>query len=159
VGLSEGNRCKEHSDYGSITLLLQDATGGLEVFDEHSGGWEAVPGEETRRDEAPRQAPTLILNAGSLLSLATNGAIKATKHRVPGPASIASRTDPAELRRAAAVSRHSLAFFVDPDATLRLELEARSGGEAAQGISVAEYVAWRCGKGDGVAYHPGEETS
>lgn len=159
VGRTQGERCKEHSDYGSITLLLQDTTGGLEVFDEASGSWEPVP-----HDTCEGGAPSLVINAGSLLSLTSNGAIKATKHRVPGPSSLASHTDVAELRHAASVTRHSLAFFVDPDTTLRLNLGAASGETCESGgpstpvggLSVAEYVAWRCGLGDGVAYHPGE---
>jgi len=35
------NRCKEHSDYGTITLLSTDGVSGLELF--HKGQWLHVP--------------------------------------------------------------------------------------------------------------------
>ena len=36
-----GNRCKEHSDYGTLTLLLNDGIGGLEAYVDKQ--WKAVP--------------------------------------------------------------------------------------------------------------------
>ena len=36
-------RCGEHSDYGSITLLIQDDLGGLEVKSVNHGWIEATP--------------------------------------------------------------------------------------------------------------------
>mmetsp|Transcript_12813 Transcript_12813/g.40416 ORF Transcript_12813/g.40416 Transcript_12813/m.40416 type:complete len:349 (-) Transcript_12813:118-1164(-) len=141
-----GNRCKEHSDYGTITLLSTDGTPGLEIWDDAESKWTPIP---------EVAAGTMILNAGSLLSGWTRGAIRATLHRVAGPASLHSGSSAEQLRRAAAEDRYSLAFFVDPDPELRLtDVE---GGDAPGGV--ADYVRWRCGAaGEGVSFAPGEEA-
>lgn len=151
VSGEQGNRCKEHTDYGSITLLLQDEVGGLEVLDEPTGTWMPVPHEPG----------CLILNAGSLLSLATAGAVKATKHRVVGPSSADSGTAPDVRLRAAACARHSIAFFVDPDASFKAGLQLGPSAARAEvaDMTTAEYVQWRCGGGgSGVAFDPGEAS-
>lgn len=40
-------RCGEHADYGTITLLLQDAIGGLEVKSVGEGWIQATPVEDS----------------------------------------------------------------------------------------------------------------
>jgi len=76
-----GPRYGEHTDYTGYTLLLQDdadageaGAGGLEVL-LRTGEWHAV-------------APTpgaLVVNAGDLLEVWTNGRWRSTVHRVAGP--------------------------------------------------------------------------
>lgn len=79
-----------HTDYGSITLLLQDDVGGLEVLD-GEGRWQP----------APRLDGALLINTGDLMERWTNGRFRSTRHRVQpllGPD-----------------DRYSIALFVDPD--------------------------------------------
>jgi isopenicillin N synthase-like dioxygenase len=79
----------EHQDYGFLTILAQDANGGLEVRSP-KGDLVAVP---------PRPQ-NFIINAGDMLSEITNGAIRSAPHRV--------------INRAG-VARYSIPFFFDPD--------------------------------------------
>jgi isopenicillin N synthase-like dioxygenase len=78
----------EHTDYGLLTILYQDASGGLEVY---SGG-EWLP--------APPREGTFICNIGDMLEKATGGLYKSTPHRV---------------RNVVARSRLSFPFFFDPN--------------------------------------------
>lgn len=63
----------EHTDYGLLTLLAQDDTGGLEV--EGPGGWEAV---------APSEG-VIVCNLGDMLERTTGGRYRSTLHRVRRP--------------------------------------------------------------------------
>jgi isopenicillin N synthase-like dioxygenase len=85
-----------HVDFSWITLLLQDATGGLSVCTPQ-GVW---------HDVEPL-AGTLVVNLGEILQFATRGYFLATPHRV------ISRTG----------SRLSLPFFLNPG--LRRDLAPR----------------------------------
>lgn len=79
-----------HTDWGGVTLLLQDATGGLEVRNV-SGQWvRATPIEGT-----------FVVNLGELLARWTNGLYQSNMHRVRNGSTN--------------VQRHSIAFFYDPD--------------------------------------------
>jgi isopenicillin N synthase-like dioxygenase len=80
----------EHSDYGNLTLLAQDATGGLEVRT-RDGSWMAVP----------PAAGTFVCNIGDCLMRWSNDVYVSTPHRVVNRA-------PRE--------RFSIAFFGDPNA-------------------------------------------
>jgi len=60
-----------HTDFGVLTLLCQDDTGGLQV-QTSDGDWVHAPPIED----------TLVVNVGDLLSRWTNGAYKSTPHRV-----------------------------------------------------------------------------
>lgn len=70
VGPDEIN-CGEHTDYGILTILMQDDIGGLEIYDDN-GQWIPVP---------PIPG-TFVINLGDMLEVWTNGMYKATKHRV-----------------------------------------------------------------------------
>ena len=83
-----------HSDWGSLTILYQDDTGGLEVIDRQSEQWTAVP-------VVPG---AYVVNIGDLMSVWTNGVWKSTKHRV--------RVPPPEKR---SIPRISIPFFHTPN--------------------------------------------
>jgi len=94
----------EHKDYGFLTILAQDTTGGLEV--RSPDGELAV---------APPRANSFIVNAGDMLSEVTAGAIRSAPHRV--------------INRAG-IGRYSIPFFYDPDFDARFDsLPQVSAGE------------------------------
>ena len=86
-------RAGEHSDYGSFTLLFQDAVGGLEVRNA-LGEW----------IEAPFIPETVLVNTGDLMQRWTNHVFCSTKHRVRIP-----------QEQKAKQSRYSIAFFCHPN--------------------------------------------
>ena len=79
----------EHSDYGFLTLLLQDHKGGLEARDWH---WEqgSSDSDEDGKDrsasegwiDVPPIEHTLVVNFGDALEHLTGGLVRATPHRV-----------------------------------------------------------------------------
>jgi isopenicillin N synthase-like dioxygenase len=79
-----------HTDYGLLTLLFQDAVGGLEVMTKQ-GDWVSV-------DYVPQ---AIVVNCGDLLELWTNGRYRSTPHRVQP--------------KTGGQARFSMAMFVDPD--------------------------------------------
>lgn len=79
-----------HADYGFITLLLQDAVGGLAVQPYGQDEWLPVEPLEG----------ALVVNLGEMLEVATNGYLMATIHRVTAPP--------------AGVDRYSVPFFYSP---------------------------------------------
>jgi isopenicillin N synthase-like dioxygenase len=84
----------EHTDYGLLTILIQDESGGLEL--RTRDGWIAVPADPD----------TLVCNLGDMLDRMTGGRYRSTPHRVHSPV---------------AGSRISCPFFFDPgwDARVR----------------------------------------
>lgn len=64
-------RAGKHTDYGSITLLFQDAVGGLQVRSPRGTWVDAKPIEGT-----------IVVNAGDLLARWSNGRIRSTEHQV-----------------------------------------------------------------------------
>jgi isopenicillin N synthase-like dioxygenase len=108
----------EHSDYGLLTILRQDATGGLEV--RTPDGW----------IDAPPIDGTFVCNLGDMLERMTGGRYRSTPHRVRTP----DRS-----------GRLSFPFFFDPswDAEVRpLPLGAGAPGDAGDrwdGASVFDF--------------------
>lgn len=89
-------RAGEHSDYGSITLLFQDARGGLQV---------KTP-SDTFVDATPIEG-TIVVNAGDLLARWSNDTIRSTVHRVVEP--------PLPPETGEHPARYSIAYFCNPN--------------------------------------------
>jgi len=77
-----------HTDFGVLTILMQDMQGGLQVLNT-TGDW----------IEAPPIQDTFVCNIGDLLEQWTNGRLTSTKHRV--------------INRAKS-ARYSIPIFCDP---------------------------------------------
>jgi isopenicillin N synthase-like dioxygenase len=85
-------RFAEHTDYGSITLIFQDETAGLEVCN-NAGEWIA----------APYLPGKVLVILGDLMQRWTNDQFPTTKHRVPLPCKFPSNP------------RYSIIYFESPD--------------------------------------------
>jgi len=86
-----------HTDWGGITLLLQDDTGGLEVRN-RDGDWLI----------APPVKDAFVVNIGDLLQRWTNDLYRSNMHRVLNGAG--ARRD-----------RYSVPFFYSPDYASKIE--------------------------------------
>lgn len=63
--------CGAHRDHGSLSLVVQDAAGGLEYVDD-GGEWRAVP----------PVAGSVLVNPGDMLARWTGGVARPARHRV-----------------------------------------------------------------------------
>ncbi|KAF2760751.1 putative gibberellin 20-oxidase [Pseudovirgaria hyperparasitica] len=86
--------CTPHTDSGILTLLHQDATGGLEVLNA-AGAW----------IQAPYVADSIVVNIGDLMARVSGGRFVATMHRVK--ASIRGQG-------VGRMGRFSVPFFFEP---------------------------------------------
>ncbi|MCV2402944.1 2OG-Fe(II) oxygenase [Marinomonas sp. C2222] len=88
--IEHDNGAGAHTDYGCVTLLLQDQIGGLQVRNRQNEWVDATPIENA-----------LVVNIGDLMQHWTNDEYVSTAHRVR-----ASMSDS---------HRYSFPFFVEPD--------------------------------------------
>lgn len=86
--------CGAHTDWGALTLLMQDGAGGLEVL-----------GADGRWIVAPPIAGSYVVNLGDLMQRWTNDRYRSTLHRVHSPAG----------RDGQAGERYSIAYFFEID--------------------------------------------
>ena len=114
-----------HTDFGFVTVLAQDDTGGLEVRGPN-GEW--LP--------APVIDGTFVINIGDAMARWTNERFASTPHRV--------------INRAPQRSRYSVPFFMDPgmhatiDALPGTVTDARP--RAFESVVYADYLMGRLGK-------------
>jgi len=98
----------EHTDYGLLTLLAQDDSGGLQVAT--PGGW----------TDAPPLPGTLVCNIGDMLDKLTGGWYRSTPHRV---------------RNTSGHGRLSFPFFLDPGFDAEVPpLPGRAAADAGGGL-------------------------
>ena len=143
--LYSGNlaRVPAHSDLGTLTLLFQDDTGGLEIADLRSANTEKSAEFEKNGFFRPvKPVPgTVVINVGYLLMRWSNGRWKNTIHRVMGPSPVPMRqasTDsddpraaPSEVGPLEAMTpeRYSIPFFAVPDPETMIEALPGCWGE------------------------------
>eukprot|EP00696_Hemimastix_kukwesjijk_P017675 gnl/Hemi2/6377_TR2188_c0_g5_i1.p1 gnl/Hemi2/6377_TR2188_c0_g5~~gnl/Hemi2/6377_TR2188_c0_g5_i1.p1 ORF type:complete len:246 (+),score=8.45 gnl/Hemi2/6377_TR2188_c0_g5_i1:445-1182(+) len=75
VAIGSPVRLRPHSDQSSVTLLTQDALGGLEVLRSGSADWIAAPSLED----------TVLVNTGNFMKSWSGGTFPSTIHRVAAP--------------------------------------------------------------------------
>lgn len=110
-----------HTDFGVLTVLCQDDTGGLQVQDVN-GDW----------IHAPPIEDTLIVNVGDLLSRWTAGEYKSTPHRVVNTSGR---------------ERLSLVLAFDPDPDTVIDAAAIPGLTPTQEpTTCGDYLLWRFAK-------------
>ena len=107
-----------HTDYGCLTLLYQDGTGGLQVKGQ-DGDWIM----------APPIPGTFVVNVGDLLARWTNDRFASTPHRVVN---------------ASGRARYSVALFVDPNHDTMID-PVLAPGQAAHypPVTCAEHILGR----------------
>lgn len=114
--LEEGIGARPHTDKGLITLLLNDANGGLHV-QSAEGDW----------IDAPPRPGALIINVGDLLTRWTNGRFRSAMHRV---------VNVSGNERISIPQFHHLNYFAEVDPA-----DIPGGGESAYPrITAGEFV-------------------
>ncbi|MBM09082.1 MAG: 2OG-Fe(II) oxygenase [Magnetovibrio sp.] len=109
-----------HTDFGVLTVLYQDAVGGLEI-ESLDGTWVT----------APPIPGTLLVNVGDLLARWTNGAYRSTPHRV------INRSDKERLSIV-------LAYDPEPDTVIDpREIFGPACDTQNDPITCGDYLTWR----------------
>ena len=132
ITLCNGGPCRvniirlgEHTDYGPMTLLYQDNTGGLEVKCPKTSKWVRITPNEN----------AIILNMGDLFEIMTSGHIPSALHQV--------------CTSKESKDRQSIAFFVhfDHESIVmpieNLEAHPINHGKVYLAVQSEEYVRGR----------------
>ncbi|KAL3493929.1 hypothetical protein BJX62DRAFT_234785 [Aspergillus germanicus] len=137
----ERQRAGAHTDYGTLTLLFNDQSGGLQV--------RTASGEYV---DAPPIEGCAIINVGDLLARWFNDRLRSTEHRVvsPNPLPDANGVIPEVVP-----ARYAIAWFGHPNRDARVEpLEAcctaenpKKYGPVTAGQHVVERLAYLHKKG------------
>lgn len=106
-----------HTDYGFITVLAQDAVGGLQVR-LPDGSW----------TDAPSIPGTFVMNSGDILRTWSNERWVSTPHRV-----VNSRS----------VDRYSVPFFYDPHVSVDVVPLASCGAPRVTPVNYGDYIMHR----------------
>ncbi|KAI0479686.1 hypothetical protein F4859DRAFT_476952 [Xylaria cf. heliscus] len=105
---NEVARMPAHSDWGTITMLFQDQSGGLQVED---------PNQPGHFVNATPIANALVMNVGDLLMRWSNDHLKSTLHRV----SLPPPSRDGGVEPSMTLPRYSIPYFVSPDPTAVVE--------------------------------------
>ncbi|KAL8799520.1 MAG: hypothetical protein Q9182_005829 [Xanthomendoza sp. 2 TL-2023] len=135
-GRFDGGRMRTaaHSDYGSVSFLWQDQSGGLQVEKGHgSGEW---------IDVEPKEG-YIVVNAGDVLARWSNDLIRSTKHRVVQPPSRRGKAETEDIP-----PRYSIAYFCNPNYAKWIEAlpgtwENVPGGKKYEGVNSRDYLVGR----------------
>ena len=126
-------RAGEHTDYGTVTLLFQDARGGLQARSPKGTFVDVTPIPDT-----------IVVNAGDLLARWSNDAVRSTRHRVVEPPipAVDETEDSSDMHP----SRYSIAYFCNPDLETFIETLPGTYGIQQQterkypGIKAGDYI-------------------
>lgn len=105
-----------HTDFGAITLLLQEKSPGLEVLDSRTGEWKPVP----------PNPEVYVVNIGDMLSFWTKNEYKSSVHRV-------INREPGD--------RYSIVFFFDGNGDAKLS--PLDGSEDDNPLTVEQHMIRR----------------
>lgn len=140
----KAERIAAHTDFATMTILFQDAVGGLEVEDIHEKG---------KFNPAPYIPGTSVVNIGDLLMRWSNHELKSTMHRVRAPPLVNAD----ELGEGSGLDgsgqgrmtkpRYSIPYFISPDRDRVIECLPNCHGEGRpkmyEPITSSDYIAMR----------------
>ncbi|KAF4686066.1 hypothetical protein FOZ60_005694 [Perkinsus olseni] len=118
-----------HRDYGLLTILLQDGSGGLQVLSPEGAHWIDVP-PNTNSD-------FFVVNVGDMMMQITEGLYKSNIHRVIRPETCSN-------------PRYSIPFFVEPQP--RMEIRG-TGGHDCEAFLIEYYKRSGILDEEAVEYH------
>jgi isopenicillin N synthase-like dioxygenase len=123
-------RGARHTDFGTLTLLVQDSVGGLRV-ENQDGQWVNVQPIEN----------SIVVNVGDMLQRWTGGVLRATPHQVIQPFASDDEVDNSLVKTIP--ERYSIAFFCNANKTILLESLKLIGACTYEPINALDYLTQR----------------